>query len=93
MSSMGSETDELKKFLNGLKGMEENLTKMSGKLHSELGSNFEKVLNSTMYDGEKKGKVNKMPAVMRLAKDGSVKIEFDKPEDGRTFFKSFKSEK
>lgn len=87
---MVNETEDIKKFLNNLKGMEAQFGSMSANLSSELGANFEKVLNSTLYDGEKRGKVNKMAATMRLAKDGSIKIEFDTPDDGRKFFKAFK---
>lgn len=82
--------DELKKFLGGLGKMEKELTQMSSKLTSELSGNFERVVNSTVYEGEKRGKVNKKPATMYLAKDGSVKIQFDKQQDGKDFFNSFK---
>lgn len=86
---MGNETDELKKFLTDLGKMEKELSKMSSTLNIDLSKKFEQVINSTVYDGEKRGKVNKKPATMYLAKDGSIKIQFDKLEDGREFFKSF----
>lgn len=84
------ETEQLRTFLTGLGKMERDLSQMSSKLNAELGGNFERVINSTIYEGEKRGKVNKKLATMYLAKDGSIKIQFDKPEDGKEFFKSFK---
>ena len=83
---MANETDELKKFLSGLGQMEKDLTKMSSRLNTELGSNFEKIVNQQIYEGEKKMKINKKGATVQLAKDGSIRIVFDDSKDGLNFF-------
>lgn len=87
---VNNETAALKDFLKGLGSMEKDLTKMSAVLNAKLTDNYETILNQHTYEGEKKGKVNKKPATMSLAKDGSIKIVFDDPKEGKKLFEGFK---
>lgn len=83
-------TAGFEQFLNGLGKMEKDLTKMSSRLNAEVMGNFEKIMNQQIYEGEKKMKINKKSATVSLAKDGSVKIVFDNPGDGKSFFEGKK---
>ena len=80
------ENNDFGSFLDGLKKAEKELNKMTSNMTSQLEGNFEKIMNSQMYDGEKKMRVNKKQATVYLAKDGSIKIVFDDITDGKKFF-------
>lgn len=88
---MGSnETGKLHEFLNGLKDMEKQFGKISSDLNINIGGNIEKIMKEHTYESERKTKINKKACTMQLAKDGSVRIVFDNPEDGSKFYKGDK---
>ena len=80
----------LKTMLEGLKKAEKEMSKFGAGLTADLGNNLEKIMKEHTYEGEKKMKINKKAATVSLAKDGSLKIVFDNPEDAKKFYKGEK---
>lgn len=91
MSLTGNnETSKLQEFLGNLKDMEKQFGKISSDLNVNIGGNIEKIMKEHTYEEERKTKLNKKACNMQLAKDGSIRIVFDNPEDGRKFYKGEK---
>lgn len=87
---MENNISQLTDFLQGIKKMEKDFSKMGADLSANLGKDFEKIINEHMYEGEKRMKINKKEATISLAKDGSIKIVFDNSQDGKLFFEGKK---
>lgn len=87
---VNKETADLHKFLEGFKKIEKDLSKFSSNLTSGLGDNMENIIKKHMTADEKKMKINKKSALVSLLNDGSLKIVFDNPEDGKKFYKGEK---
>lgn len=81
---------QLNDMLSGLKKFEKDISKFGENMTSNLGDNLQDIIKQNMYEGEKKMKINKKQATVSLAKDGSLKIVFDNPEDAKKFYKGEK---
>lgn len=82
-------TEELKKTKKQLQSMMDGLKPIMDRVTGNLTPHLEKLMQDEI-ESEKKVKIKKKAAKMKLLKNGNIVLEFDNKEDSKWFFNNIK---